>query len=259
MGRLYGTDLSDTAWALVEPHLPPTKAGGRPRSTALRAVVNAIFYLLRTGCQWRLLPREFPPRSTVYHYYAAWRSSGVWTQLQWALHGMARQAAGHRSCPTVAIMDGQSVKMAERGGVRGFDAHKRIKGRKRRILVDTLGLPFASRVEPASASDRVAGFRLVGGLRFAFPDLRTLIADAGHESREPACALKRHDGYDLRIVKRRQRGFRITGLTWIVERSIAWLNRNRRLAKDHEYRVQSSETMIDIAAIRLMLNRLAPA
>jgi putative transposase len=114
-------------------------------------------------------------------------------------------------------------------------------------------------VEPANTSDRVAGFRLIGGLRFACPDLRTLVADAGHESRKLARALKRHDGYDLQIVKRRQRAFRITGLTWVVERSIAWLNRNRRPAKDYEYRVQSSETMIDLAAIRLILNRLAPA
>lgn len=222
-------------------------------------MVNAILYLLRTGCQWRLLPREYPPRSTVHHYYAAWRRQGVWTQLQWALHKQVRLLAGHRACPTVAIMDGQSVKTTERGGSRGFDGHKRVKGRKRHILVDTLGLPFASRVEPTNTSDRVAGFRLVGGLRFTFPDLRTLVADAGHESRKLARALRRHNGYDLQIVKRRQRAFRVAGLTWIVERSIAWLNRNRRLAKDYEYRVQSSETMIDVAAIRLMLNRLAPA
>ena len=183
----------------------------------------------------------------------------MWTRLQWALLGLAREAAGRPACPTVAIMDGQSVKTTERGGVRGFDAHKRIKGRKRHILVDTLGLPFASRVEATSVSDRVAGFRLVGGLRFVFPDLRTPIADAGHQSRKLARALERNDGYTLQIVKRRQRAFRVTGLTWIVERSIAWLNRNRRLAKDCEYRVQSSETMLDIAAIRLMLNRLATA
>jgi putative transposase len=257
MGKVYGTDMSDAAWALVAPHLPAAKPGGRPRTTSLRAVVDAIFYLLRTGCQWRLLPREFPPRSTVYHYYALWRRHGIWTRLQWSLHKLARRAAGRDDCPTVAIMDGQSVKTTERGGTRGFDAHKRIKGRKRHVLVDTLGLPFASRVEAASTSDRVAGRRLVGGLRFAFPDLRTIIADAGHESRRLARHLKRYDGYELRIVKRRQRTFKIAGLTWIVERSIAWLGRNRRLAKDYEYRVQSSETMIDIAATRLMLNRLA--
>jgi transposase len=258
MGERYDTDMSDAAWALVQPHLPAAKIGGRPRTTSLRAVVDAIFYLLRTGCQWRLLPREYPPRSTVYHYFSVWRSRGIWTRLQWALHKLVRLAAGRGECPTVAIMDGQSVKTTERGGARGFDAFKKVKGRKRHILVDTLGLPFASRVEPADVSDRVSGRRLVGGLKLAFADLKTIIADAGHESRTLAHHMKRHDGYKLQIVKRRQRAFKITGLTWIVERSIAWLGRNRRLAKDYEYRVQASETMIDIAAIRLMLNRLAP-
>lgn len=154
-------------------------------------------------------------------------------------------------------MDGQSVKTTERGGVRGFDGHKRVRGRKRHILVDILGLPIASRVEPASISDRRAGARLLGGLRAFFPAIRTVIADAGHESRELARTLKRHEGWELRIVKRRQRAFKITGLTWIVERSFAWLGRNRRLSKDYEYMVQTSETLIDVAATRLMLNRIA--
>ena len=156
-------------------------------------------------------------------------------------------------------MDGQSVKTTERGGPSGFDGHKRVKGRKRHILVDTLGLPIASRVEPANISDRTAGGRLLGGLRFAFPNIRTVIADAGHESRRLATEIKRLDGYDLKIVKRKQRAFKITGLTWIVERSFAWLGRYRRLSKDYEFRVQTSEAMIDIAAARLSLNRLAPA
>jgi transposase len=256
---MYDSDLSDAAWAIVEPQLPAALPGGRPRTTNVRAVVNAIFYLLRTGCQWRLLPREYPPRSTVYHYFSAWRARGVWTQLQWELHKRARLAAGRAACPTVVIMDGQSVKTTERGGSRGFDGHKRIKGRKRHILVDTLGLPITSRVEPANVSDRKAGYRLLGDLRFAFPTIRTVIADAGHESRKLARQLKRRDGYELRIVKRKQRAFKIAGLTWIVERSFAWLGRYRRLSKDYEFRVQTSEAMIDIAATRLILNRIVSA
>ena len=155
-------------------------------------------------------------------------------------------------------MDGQSVKTTERGGARGFDAHKRVKGRERHILVDTLGLLVANRVEPADTSDRRARALLLGGLSALFPRIRTIIADAGRESRKFALPLKQHQGWQLRIVKRRQRAFKLTGLNWIVERSFAWRGRNRRLSKDYEYRVQTSETMIDLASIRLMLNRIAP-
>ena len=143
--------------------------------------------------------------------------------------------------------------------IRGFDAHKRVKGRKRHILVDTFGLLIACRVEPADISDRRAAALLLGGLGALFPNIRTVIADAGDQSRKLARHLLRQDGWKLQIVKRRQRAFKITGLTWIVERSFAWLGRNRRLSKDYEYSVQTSETLIDIAATRLILNRLASA
>ena len=176
--------------------------------------------------------------------------------MQRALHKQVRAAAGRAACPTVVIMDGQSVKTTERGGTRGVDGHKRGKGRRRHILVDTLGLPIASLVGPANISDRKAGHRLLGGLRLAFPKIRTVIADAGHESRKLAEQLRRRDGYELRIVKRKQRAFKVAGLTWIVERSFAWLGRYRRLSKDYEFLVQTSEAMIGLAAIRLMLNRI---
>ena len=233
--------------------------GARPRTTELRAILNAIFYVLRTGCQWRLLPREFPAWGTVYHYFRTWKNTGVWTGIQRMIYEQVRKEAGRRTCPSVVIMDGQSVKTTERGGVRGFDAHKRIKGRKRHILVDTLGLPIAARVEPGNTSDRRAASLLLGGLSPLFPDIRTVIADAGHESRKLAREIERDAGWHLQIVKRRQRAFKVIGLTWIVERTFAWLGRNRRFSKDYEYNVQTSETMIDIAAIRIMLNRLEPA
>src|SRR4051794_25947567 len=178
----------------IEPHLPAALSGGRRRTTNLRAGLNAIFYLLRTGRQWRLRPRAFPARSTVYHYLSTWRTRGAWTKLQWALHKRVRVAAGRAECPTVVIMDGQSVKSTERGGPRGFDGHKRVKGRKRHILVDTLGLPIASRVEPANTSDRKAGSLLLSGLGPLFPNIHTVIADAGHESRKLPPQLMRDDG-----------------------------------------------------------------
>jgi putative transposase len=256
--KLYDTDLTDAAWELIAPMLPVARPGGRPRTTNIRAVLNAIFYLLRTGCQWRLLPREFPAWSTVYHYFRDWKNAGVWACLQRSMYEKARSQAGRAACPSVVIMDSQSVKTAERGGVRGFDAHKRVKGRKRHILVDTFGLLIACRVEPADISDRKAAALLLSGLEPLFPNIRTVIADAGHQSCKLARHLLRQAGWKLQIVKRRQRAFKITGLTWIVERSFAWLGRNRRLSKDYEYRVQTSETLIDIAATRLMLNRLAP-
>jgi len=244
---------------LLAPLLPPPLPGGRPRTTELRAILNAIFYVLRSGCQWRLLPREFPAWGTVYHYFRIWKNTGVWTGIQRTIYEQVRTEAGRSECPSVVIMDGQSVKTTERGGVRGFDAHKRVKGRKRHILVDTLGLPITARVEPANISDRRAASLLLAGLSPLFPGIRTVVADAGHESRKLARQIRRDDGWRLQIVKRRQRAFKVTGLTWIVERTFAWLGRNRRLSKDYEYNVQTSETMIDIAAIRLMLNRLTAA
>jgi putative transposase len=195
----------------------------------------------------------------VQHYFRVWQREGVWVRLHRAVYAQARTVAGRLECPSLVIIDGQSLKTTERGGVRGFDGHKLVRGRKRHILVDTLGLPIASRVEPANTPDQQAGARLLAGLRSLFPAIRTVIADAGHQSRRLARDLLRHDGWRLRIVHRRERAFRITGLTWIVERSFAWLGRNRRLSKDYEYKVQTSETMIDIAATRLMLNRIEPA
>jgi len=254
-----GADLCTMGSKKRELNLSKARSAGAISMSLLVPLLEFNLYLLRTGCQWRLLPREFPGWSTVYHYFQAWKNAGVWTCIQRSMYQQVRRQAGRAACPSVVIMDGQSVKTTERGGIRGFDAHKRVKGRKRHILVDTFGLLIACRVEPADISDRKAAARLLGGLAPLFPNIRTIIADAGHQSAELAHHLLRQDGWNLQIVKRRQRAFKIIGLTWIVERSFAWLGRNRRLSKDYEYSVQSSETLIEIAATRLMLNRLVQA
>ena len=155
-------------------------------------------------------------------------------------------------------MDSQSVKTTEMGGTRGFDGHKRVKGRKRYLLVDTLGLPIAKRVEPAYLSDKKGGGRLIAGLSLLWATIRTVIADGGHKSKKLAAEIERREAWKLVIVKRSECAFKITGLTWIVERTFAWLGRSRHLTKDYERHVRTSETMIDIAAVRLMINKLTP-
>jgi putative transposase len=172
-------------------HIPAANSSGRPRATDVPAVFDAIIYLDRTGCHWRQLPSDFPPWPTAHGYFRGWRMAGDWVLLHRALYPLARLAAGRKPEPTLVIMDGQSVKTSERGGVRGLNGYKRVKGRKRHILVDILGLPITNRVEPANMSDRRACGRLSAGLAPLWPTIRTIIADAGHESRKLARQLLR--------------------------------------------------------------------
>ena len=256
--RRYPSDLTDGQWALIAPRIPAARPGGRPRSTCMRAVLDALLYLLRTGCQWRQLPADFLPWPTVHGYFRRWRRSGVLARLHRALPMLARAAAGRRPSPTVSILDAQSAKTTGRGGVRGYDGHKRMKGRKRHILVDTLGLLLCVRVGPADEPDQQAGAALLAGLHLRWPTVRIVFADGGREGRALADELRRREGIELRIVRRGERhAFRVAGLTWIVERSFAWLGANRRLAKEYEFRVGASESLIELAAIRTMLRRIA--
>jgi putative transposase len=184
LNRRNETDLTDAAWELVKPLLPAARHGGRPRSTDVRGVVNAIYYLLRTVAKGACFRTSFLHGGTVYYYFRSWENSGIWVQLHRAIYEQAGIAAGRATSPSVVIMDGQSVKTAELGGRRGFDGYKRVKGRKRHILVDTLGLLIANRVEPANVSDRCAGARLLGGSSPLFPRIQTIVADGWHESRK---------------------------------------------------------------------------
>ena len=179
--KRYATDLTDAEFALIEPRLPPPCRLGRRRTTDLRAVLDAIFYLLRTGCQWRLLPKRFPPKSTVFGYFRRWWQDGTLLGLYYGLLVLARHAAGREAQPTAAIVDSQSVKTSESGGPRGYDAGKKINGRKRHVLVDTLGFLLRGIVHPAGVQDRDGLASLLTRIRRRFPWLRLLFADGGYQ------------------------------------------------------------------------------
>jgi putative transposase len=258
LAERYATDLTDAEFALLAPRLPGANRIGRPRRVDLRAVLDAIFYLLRSGCQWRLLPKEFPPRSTVYEYFRRWWADGTLLAIYHALHARARAAAGREPQPTAAIVDSQSVKTAEAGGPRGFDAGKKVNGRKRHMLVDTLGLPLRAIVHPAGVQDRDGLAPLLARIRRRFPWLALLFADGGYQG-EVAATAARAARLELTIVKRgdQAKGFIVLPRRWVVERTFAWLGRNRRLAKDVEALVETSTAHLYLAAIRLLTRRLA--
>jgi putative transposase len=261
MSTTYPSDLSDAEWTHVDRHLPPLSRRGRPRTHSLRRILDAVFYVLRTGCAWRYLPANFPPWQTVFYHFRRFRLQGKWHLLYTALHRAERERVGRHPDPSAAIMDSQSVKTVEESaGIRGYDAHKCVKGRKRHLLVDTLGLPITCYVTAADIHDTVGARKLLSGLAFFVPRLQKIWADAAYRGKELADWCKQQgDGWDLEVVEREpgMRGFSIQPRRWVVERCFAWLNRSRRLAKDYERKVQTSETLIEVAATRLLLQRLA--
>ena len=259
MRKTYPTDLSDAEWSRLQSCLPTPKAQGRPRTHSLRDILDAIFYVLKSGCQWRLLPHDFPPWSTVYYHFRRFRLSGLWHRLFKVLHAAQRKRVGKDPQPTVAIIDSQSVKTVEESAhPSGYDAHKNVKGRKRHLLVDTLGFPLSIYVTSADVQDRVGARCLLAGLKPFVPRLKKIWADGAYAGEKLASWLEEQGGWELQIVERdpKAKGFEVLAKRWIVERTFSWLIRNRRLSKDYERLVQSSETFIEIAMIRLILRRL---
>jgi transposase len=255
----YASDMTDAEWALIEPHLPAAKRLGRPRCVALRAVVEALLYLLRTASPWRLLPHDFPNRSTVQRYFYAWQAAGLWETINFRLLQQARERAGREASPSAGVIDSQSARTTESGGPRGFDAGKKINGRKRHIITDTVGHLVAAQIHAADIQDRDGAPGLLGSIRYLFPWLRHVFADGGYAGDKLTRALTRHGKWRIEIVKRSDQatGFQVLPRRWVVERTFAWLNRNRRLAKDFEATVGSSQTWIYLASVQLLARRLA--
>ena len=260
--KAYATDLTDEQWAIVEPLIPAAKTGGRKREVNMREVLNTILYLNRTGCQWDMLPHDLLAKSTVYDYFATWRDDGTWQRLLDALRARVRVQAGREATPSAASIDSQTVKTTEQGGEHGYDGGKKINGRKRHILVDTLGLLLAVVVTTAALDDGVAAAGVVEKLKADdYPRLKKLWGDNKYHNHDFRQWLAHHrPGWELEVKTREPgvKGFAVLPKRWVVERTFAWQGRYRRNSRDYERRTDSSESMLRISSLHVMLRRLAP-
>ena len=254
----FASDVTDAEWALIGPALPAEAGFGRPRTTSLRAVVDALLYVLWTGCPWRAIPHAFPPRSTVQGYFYRWRDAGLWDSLNAALVARARQAQGRSALPSPGLIDSQSVATTESGGLRRLDAGKRIKGRKRHIVTDTQGFLLQALVHRADIQDSHGAVPLLHALARRLP-LRHVLADRVYKGPKLLAAVAECGPWTIEIVQRPRgvKGFQLLPRRWVVERTFAWFGRNRRLAKDYEASIASAHAWLILASVKLLTRRLA--
>ena len=253
--EFYSTDITDSQWQLVEPHLPKAKTGGRKRKTSLREILNAIFYMLRTGCAWRLLPHDFPKWRTVYGYFQQWHEDGTWKKLNRIFREKVRLEAGRNTHPSAGCLDSQSLKKAG----TGYDGGKKVNGRKRTILVDTMGLLLDVVVHSAHRSDHQGLILLGTWFAPLWQCLQVIWTDSTFGGKDFIYWVEHTFGWTLNVVSKKQgqKGFEVLPRRWVVERTFAWFGRYRRLSKDYEYLPTTSETMLYVAMVHLMLHRLS--
>lgn len=253
----YSTNLTDKQWQVTENILDPQH---RKRKYPLREIMNAILYLVKTGCQWRMLPKDFPPYNTVFYYFNKWKLEGVFEELMDTLHVMVRIQMGRRDTPSLGIIDSRSVKSSHHVDTdRGIDGNKKIKGRKEHIVVDTLGLPLRIVVHEANVHDSVGAHALIDSMRGCYPRLKKILADGGYKGQKLIDAARKKLGAEFSVVLRPDQSskkFSVLPLRWIVERSFSWLENFRRIAMDYEFYSDTGVAMVQLAFCQLMYNKI---